>query len=105
MMMRLVQFELNNGQRRVGVVQDDLIREVTGCTSVREVALAAIDAGVSLAQQIEALGPSPDVHIGQGRRDAVGMMFGMPHRTESSPRATPRLSRSTGSVRVEYGAS
>ena len=54
--MRLVQFELNNGQRRVGVVQDDLIREVTGCTSVREVALAAIDAGVSLAQQIEALG-------------------------------------------------
>ena len=54
--MRLVQFELNNGERRVGVVEADQVREVQGATSVRELALAAIEASVGLAQQVQAQG-------------------------------------------------
>ena len=51
--MRLVQFELNTGERRVGLVDGDLVHEVPGANSVRELALAAIEAGVSLAQQVD----------------------------------------------------
>ncbi|MES2869151.1 MAG: AraD1 family protein [Pseudomonadota bacterium] len=54
--MRLVQFELNNGERRVGLVDGALVREVKAATSVRELALAAIEAGISLAQQVDAQG-------------------------------------------------
>ncbi|MCS3468395.1 hypothetical protein M2401_002122 [Pseudomonas sp. JUb42] len=54
--MRLVQFELSNGQRRVGLVDGDRVHEVLGANSVRELALAAIDAGVSLARQVDGLG-------------------------------------------------
>ncbi|MFP3541571.1 FAH family protein, partial [Pseudomonas sp. SIMBA_044] len=36
--MRLVQFELNNGERRVGVVTADQVREVQGASSVRDLA-------------------------------------------------------------------
>ncbi|MEB0205910.1 AraD1 family protein [Pseudomonas sp. CCC3.1] len=54
--MRLVQFELNNGERRVGVVEAGQVREVQGATSVRELALAAIEASVGLAQQVQAQG-------------------------------------------------
>ena len=34
--MRLVQFELNTGERRVGLVDGDLVREVLGAFSVRD---------------------------------------------------------------------
>ena len=54
--MRLVQFELSNGERRVGVVEGDSLREVQTARSVRELALAAIEAGVGLAQQVSSLG-------------------------------------------------
>lgn len=54
--MRLVQFELSNGERRVGVVEGNQVREVRGAHSVRELALAAIEAGGKLQQQVEALG-------------------------------------------------
>ncbi|WP_339428048.1 MULTISPECIES: AraD1 family protein [unclassified Pseudomonas] len=54
--MRLVQFELSNGERRVGVVEGDSLREVQTARSVRELALAAIEAGVGLAQQVNSLG-------------------------------------------------
>ena len=54
--MRLVQFELNNGERRVGVVDGARLREVQGAGSVRELALAAIEAGASLQQQVDSLG-------------------------------------------------
>ena len=54
--MRLVQFELSNGERRVGVVEDGLVREVQGARTVRDLALAAIEAGVGLEQQVQALG-------------------------------------------------
>jgi len=54
--MRLVQFELSNGERRVGVVEGDSLREVQTARSVRELALAAIEAGVGLAQQVNNLG-------------------------------------------------
>lgn len=54
--MRLIQFELNNGERRVGVVDGDQVREVPGAGSVRELALAAIEAGIGLAQQVEGQG-------------------------------------------------
>lgn len=36
--MRLVQFELSNGERRVGVVEGDSLREVQTARSVRELA-------------------------------------------------------------------
>ncbi|RON78647.1 FAH family protein [Pseudomonas chlororaphis] len=54
--MRLVQFELNNGERRVGVVEDALVREVQSVNTVRELALAAIEAGVGLREQVQSLG-------------------------------------------------
>lgn len=54
--MRLVQFELRNGERRVGVVDGTQLREVRTARSVRELALAAIEAGVGLAQQVDSLG-------------------------------------------------
>ncbi|SEI03771.1 GguC family protein [Pseudomonas fuscovaginae UPB0736] len=54
--MRLVQFELSNGERRVGVVEDGQVREVQSAHTVRELALAAIEAGVDLRRQVESLG-------------------------------------------------
>lgn len=54
--MRLIQFELNNGERRVGVVDGDRIREVQGAQSVRELALAAVEAGIGLVRQVEGQG-------------------------------------------------
>ncbi|OLY76778.1 FAH family protein [Pseudomonas sp. ATCC PTA-122608] len=54
--MGLVQFELSNGERRVGVVEGGQVREVQSARTVRDLALAAIEAGVTLQQQIEHLG-------------------------------------------------
>ncbi len=54
--MHLVQFELNNGQRRVGLVDGDRVHEVRGANSVRELALAAIAAGHGLAQAVDGCG-------------------------------------------------
>ncbi|MCD9114461.1 AraD1 family protein [Pseudomonas bijieensis] len=54
--MRLVQFELPDGERRVGVVDGQQVREVQGAGSVRDLALAAIEAGVKLEQQVNSLG-------------------------------------------------
>ncbi|MBK5436973.1 FAH family protein [Pseudomonas sp. TH32] len=54
--MGLVQFELNNGERRVGVVEGGQVREVQTARTVRDLALAAIEAGVTLHQQVERLG-------------------------------------------------
>lgn len=54
--MGLVQFELNNGERRVGVVDGDQVREVRAARTVRDLALAAIEAGVTLQQHIDHLG-------------------------------------------------
>lgn len=54
--MRLVQFELSNGERRVGVVEEGLVCEVQDTRTVRDLALAAIEAGVNLEQQVKTLG-------------------------------------------------
>jgi hypothetical protein len=54
--MHLVQFELINGERRVGVVDNGLIREVQDARSVRDLALAAIEAGGTLEQQVQTHG-------------------------------------------------
>ena len=54
--MHLVQFELPNGERRVGVVDNGQVREVEDARSVRDLALAAIEAGGSLEQQVQSLG-------------------------------------------------
>ncbi|WP_247841917.1 AraD1 family protein [Pseudomonas sp. MWU12-3103b] len=54
--MHLVQFELNDGERRVGVVDNGLIREVQDARSVRDLALAAIEAGGTLEQQVHTHG-------------------------------------------------
>lgn len=96
--MRLVQFELRNGERRVGVVEGRTVREVQSARSVRELALAAIEAGVGLAQQVNRLGlgdsydyaalladlkilpprpPGPGAHVDQRHRpDPPGQCFG-----------------------------
>lgn len=54
--MHLVQFELNDGERRVGVVDNGLIREVQDARSVRNLALAAIEARSTLEQQVQTHG-------------------------------------------------
>ncbi|MEG0068065.1 MAG: FAH family protein, partial [Pseudomonas sp.] len=54
--MHLVQFELSNGERRVGVVEGAVVREVQAARSVRDLALAAIEAGGTLEQQVKTLG-------------------------------------------------
>ncbi|POA21446.1 MULTISPECIES: AraD1 family protein [unclassified Pseudomonas] len=54
--MHLVQFELINGERRVGVVDNGLIREVQDARSVRDLALAAIEAGGTLEQRVQTHG-------------------------------------------------
>ncbi|MEB0080154.1 GguC family protein [Pseudomonas sp. CCI3.2] len=54
--MRLVQFELSNGERRVGVVDGERVHEVLGAGSVRELAMAAIEAGLSLVEQVDGQG-------------------------------------------------
>ncbi|WP_462380811.1 AraD1 family protein [Pseudomonas sp. Marseille-QA0892] len=54
--MRLIQFELNSGERRVGLVDGHSAKQVAGVSSVRELALAAIDAGRDLASEVEQRG-------------------------------------------------
>jgi hypothetical protein len=54
--MHLVQFELNDAERRVGVVDNGLICEVQDARSVRDLALAAIEAGGTLEQQVQTHG-------------------------------------------------
>ena len=54
--MRLIQFETVDGARAVGVVDENLIRQVNAVKTTRELALQAIAAGKSLTQQVEALG-------------------------------------------------
>ncbi|MBX9410099.1 FAH family protein [Pseudomonas baetica] len=54
--MHLVQFELSNGERRVGVVDNAVVREVQDARTVRDLALAAIEAGGTLEQQVQTLG-------------------------------------------------
>ncbi len=54
--MHLVQFELNDSQRRVGLVDGDRVHEVRGADSVRELAMIAIAAGHGLAQAVDGCG-------------------------------------------------
>lgn len=54
--MRLVQFENEQGERHVGVVDADQVGIVKGVATVRELALMAIRSGVGLADQVESLG-------------------------------------------------
>jgi hypothetical protein len=54
--MRLIQFELAGDIRRVGLVDGAVVREVQGAGSTRELALAAIAAGQSLAAHVDAHG-------------------------------------------------
>lgn len=52
--MNLIQFELPDGSRRVGVVQGETVTEVSNATSARDIALKAIESGCSLTGQIQA---------------------------------------------------
>jgi len=54
--MRLIQFESSHGERRVGVVENGRVREVQTARTLRELALAAIEAGVDLRQQVHSFG-------------------------------------------------
>lgn len=54
--MRLIQFELNSGARRVGLVDGHSAKEVLGVGSVRELALAAVESGHDLATEVERRG-------------------------------------------------
>jgi len=69
--MHLVQFELGNGERRVGLVDGALVREVQGATSTRELALAAIDKKISLAEQVDSLGLGDSHDYSQLRADLM----------------------------------
>ncbi|WP_273861385.1 AraD1 family protein [Pseudomonas sp. LA5] len=57
--MHLIQFEDQQGQRRVGVVERGEVQQVRGATSTRTLALQAIRAGVSLESQVQTLGLEP----------------------------------------------
>lgn len=54
--MRLIQFETAQKKRAVGVVQGDTIGTVNGVTTMRELALKAIEQAVSLEVMVEQLG-------------------------------------------------
>ncbi len=69
--MHLVQFELGNGQRRVGLVDGPLVREIQGATSTRDLALAAIDKKISLAEQVDSLGLGDNHDYSQLRADLM----------------------------------
>lgn len=47
----LVRFDLGNGQRRVGLVDRPLVREIQGATSTRDMALVAINKRISSPSQ------------------------------------------------------
>lgn len=57
--MHLIQFEDQQGQRHVGVVERGEVQQVRGATSTRTLALQAIRAGVSLESQVQTLGLEP----------------------------------------------
>ncbi|MDR6354760.1 hypothetical protein Q3H58_001431 [Pseudomonas psychrotolerans] len=57
--MHLIQFEDQQGQRRVGVVERGEVQQVKGATSTRTLALDAIRAGISLESQVQSLGLEP----------------------------------------------
>ncbi len=57
--MRLIQFEDDTGQRRVGVVEGDVIHVVNTTSSTRTLALAAIAKGISLTQAVLDHGTTP----------------------------------------------
>ncbi|MGE6320413.1 AraD1 family protein [Pseudomonas oryzihabitans] len=57
--MHLIQFEDQQGQRRVGVVERGEVQQVRGANSTRTLALQAIRAGVSLESQVQTLGLEP----------------------------------------------
>jgi hypothetical protein len=54
--MNLIQFELPDGRRRVGLVKGKTVAEVAGATAARDIALKAIESGRSLTDQIQAAG-------------------------------------------------
>jgi hypothetical protein len=54
--MNLIQFEMPDGSRRVGVVEGSKAIEVAGTATVRELALAAIEKRRSLSEQVQAAG-------------------------------------------------
>jgi hypothetical protein len=54
--MRLVQFELGNGERRVGVVEGSALREVRTPAACANSRWPPSKRGVGLAQQVDSLG-------------------------------------------------
>lgn len=57
--MHLIQFEDQQGQRRVGMVERGEVQQVRSATSTRTLALQAIRAGVSLESKVQTLGLEP----------------------------------------------
>lgn len=54
--MNVIQFESNQDQRAVGVVDNDVVKRVNNVTTIRDLALLAIESKNSLEQQIQQLG-------------------------------------------------
>jgi len=54
--MRLIQFEPTDGARAVGIVDGNTIHKIAQTETVRKLALDAIAAGRSLAQEVDARG-------------------------------------------------
>ena len=76
--MHLVQFELSNGERRVGLVDGEQVREVQGATSTRELALEAIRQKMSLAQAVDSKGLGTS-HDYQALRDGLRILPPLDH--------------------------
>ncbi|VVN16469.1 AraD1 family protein [Pseudomonas fluorescens] len=68
--MHLVQFELSNRERRVGVVDNGLVREVQDARSVRDLALAAIEAGNAVEPKVQ----SPGSGISNGHAELMARL-------------------------------
>ena len=58
--MNVIQFEINDNQRAVGVVEKNTVKRVNNVESVRDLALMAIQNQLSLEQQVQQLGYSDD---------------------------------------------
>lgn len=59
--MRLIQYELDNGERAVGKVDGENVHQVNKVGSTRDLALQSVEAGKSLAEMVESLGVGAEV--------------------------------------------
>ncbi|QIO08979.1 AraD1 family protein [Acinetobacter lanii] len=77
--MNIIQFEHTQDQRAVGVVEHNVVKRVNAVTTVRDLALLAIENKNSLEQQIEALGFSDDQYNYQDLLENLKVLAPLDH--------------------------